>query len=214
MTSHVEQAVAARIAAAKRRTENMRRQRTELAAARKRGLAARHAQKLANLHRAEDHADMTFRSWLDHNRDRDAAFTALATVPGQWTTAEELHAELHRSDGDPRMCELLAMMKDAWIEATDQWLHDCVDCGNDSTNERYMVLHDVWAAAGMCPYGLLCIGCLEQRLGRRLRPADFLDVLLNTDPGYQRSERLTDRLSSTTVQPNRGGTTTVPKDQL
>lgn len=48
MTSHVEQAVKARIAAARRRTEDMRRQRAELAAARKAGLAARHAQKLRN----------------------------------------------------------------------------------------------------------------------------------------------------------------------
>ena len=57
MTSHVEQAVAARIAAARRRTEDMRRQRAELAAARKRGLATRHAQKLANLREADDQAD-------------------------------------------------------------------------------------------------------------------------------------------------------------
>lgn len=59
MTSHVEQAVAARIAAARRRTEDMRRQRAELAAARKRGLAQRHAAKLRNLRGAEDHAGVT-----------------------------------------------------------------------------------------------------------------------------------------------------------
>jgi hypothetical protein len=56
VVSHVEQAVAARIAAARRRTEDMRRQRAELAAARKRGLAKRHAAKLASLRGAEDHA--------------------------------------------------------------------------------------------------------------------------------------------------------------
>jgi hypothetical protein len=58
MTSHVEQQVQARIAAARQRTEDMRRQRAELAAARRRGLAARHEQKLRSLRGAEDHAGM------------------------------------------------------------------------------------------------------------------------------------------------------------
>lgn len=53
MTSHVEQAVTARIQAARRRAEDMRRQRAELAAARKAGLARRHAAKLARLAGAE-----------------------------------------------------------------------------------------------------------------------------------------------------------------
>lgn len=48
-SSHVEAKITARIQAAKRRTEDMRRQRAELAAARKAGLARRHAAKLARL---------------------------------------------------------------------------------------------------------------------------------------------------------------------
>lgn len=52
-TSAVDLAVTARIAAAKRRTEDMRRQRAELAEARKAGLARRHAAKLAHLAAAE-----------------------------------------------------------------------------------------------------------------------------------------------------------------
>lgn len=47
-TSAIEQAVAARIAAARRRSEDMLRQRAELAAARRAGLAKRHAAKLRN----------------------------------------------------------------------------------------------------------------------------------------------------------------------
>ncbi|PZH20153.1 hypothetical protein C1I97_01625 [Streptomyces sp. NTH33] len=46
MTSHVDQAVAARIAAARRKREQQRQQRAELAEAREHGLAARHAAKL------------------------------------------------------------------------------------------------------------------------------------------------------------------------
>jgi hypothetical protein len=49
--------------------------------------------------------------------------------------------------------------------------------GNLKVSERseiYMVRNKVWAAAGMEPGGgCLCIGCLEKRLGRQLRPKDF-----------------------------------------
>jgi len=53
MTSHVEAQITARIQAARRRTEDMRRQRAELAEARRAGLAHRHARKLRNLAEAE-----------------------------------------------------------------------------------------------------------------------------------------------------------------
>src|SRR5262245_44159141 len=40
--------------------------------------------------------------------------------------------------------------------------------------EVYIVRERVWQEAGMEPYGgCLCIGCLEKRIGRRLRPKDF-----------------------------------------
>ncbi|WP_217169623.1 hypothetical protein [Streptomyces sp. AC512_CC834] len=51
-TSHVEQAVQARIAAAKVRVQAAAKRREDLAAARRRGLARRHAQKLR--HQAEN----------------------------------------------------------------------------------------------------------------------------------------------------------------
>jgi hypothetical protein len=41
-------------------------------------------------------------------------------------------------------------------------------------SEVYTVRDGVWRAAGMEPMGgCLCIGCLEKRLGRRLKPKDF-----------------------------------------
>jgi hypothetical protein len=81
---------------------------------------------------------------------------------------------------------------------TEDWL--CVDCGIntapgipdgpttlreiaatgnsaatiDATSEVYMVRESVWKKAGMEPFGgCLCIGCLEKRLGRKLKPKDF-----------------------------------------
>ncbi len=51
--SHVEQTVQARIAAARTRIQAAKKRRDELAAARHRGLAARHVNKLRNLAEAE-----------------------------------------------------------------------------------------------------------------------------------------------------------------
>jgi hypothetical protein len=48
VSSHVEEQIAARIAAARQRAAEQQRRRQELAAARQHGLAARHGQRLAN----------------------------------------------------------------------------------------------------------------------------------------------------------------------
>src|SRR5258708_10590583 len=77
----------------------------------------------------------------------------------------------------------------------------CVDCGRDTGHSRgglhewYMVHDAVWASVGMTgDGGLLCICCLEDRLGRQLNRGDFTDAPIN-DPSYGRqSERLYDRL--------------------
>ncbi|MCX4858949.1 hypothetical protein [Streptomyces canus] len=60
-TSHVEQAVAARIQAARIKVQAAQRQREELGAARRRGIAARHANKLRHLAEQadDDQADGT-----------------------------------------------------------------------------------------------------------------------------------------------------------
>jgi len=44
----------------------------------------------------------------------------------------------------------------------------------DNNTEVYSVKDAIWKQAGMRPWkGCLCIGCIEQRLGRQLRPRDF-----------------------------------------
>jgi hypothetical protein len=99
---------------------------------------------------------------------------------------------------------------------TEDWL--CADCGVNTApgipdgktlvervnaagacetrvgpdSEVYCVRDAVWAKAGVEPFGgCLCIGCLENRLGRRLKPKDFeRGHALNELPG---SPRLRDR---------------------
>ena len=51
----------------------------------------------------------------------------------------------------------------------------CQDCGCDTirTNNWYMVRDSVWLRAMPSRAGILCIPCLEWRLGQPLVPADF-----------------------------------------
>jgi hypothetical protein len=78
----------------------------------------------------------------------------------------------------------------------DMALFDCVDCGVNTceTNEYYMVHDELWPIGGND--GMLCIGCLETRLGRRLAPADFIDAPINVVGGgvNAHGDRLRDRL--------------------
>jgi hypothetical protein len=61
-----------------------------------------------------------------------------------------------------------------------------------------MVTDDLWGRYGS-HRGCLCVGCLEDRMGRKLKHTNFIDVPLNTDQGRHRSERLKDRLQSPQV---------------
>jgi hypothetical protein len=72
----------------------------------------------------------------------------------------------------------------------------CIDCGINTTTigEYYVVNDEVWTAAVCKPNqrGMLCIGCLEARLRRRLLPSDFVACPANFSNG--KSPRLLSRL--------------------
>ena len=70
----------------------------------------------------------------------------------------------------------------------------CRDCGNDY-DEYYMVHNHVWKAGGLPKDGgMLCIGCLEKRIGRRLCRDDFPDWEVKR-PRDNQSLRLKDRIA-------------------
>lgn len=55
------------------------------------------------------------------------------------------------------------------------WFGPVESTTGDAHTEVYAVHDAVWRKAGMRPYGgCLCIRCLEKRLGRRLKPKDFV----------------------------------------
>jgi hypothetical protein len=62
--------------------------------------------------------------------------------------------------------------------------------GPDS--ELYTVRDSIWKRAGM-GRGVLCIGCLEKRIGRRLKPKDFVPEDALNFPELPCTDRLRDR---------------------
>ncbi len=85
----------------------------------------------------------------------------------------------------------MALPPDAW---------DCIDCGQDTRtiDEYYMVKNDVWPRHPQHPTrrlnGMLCIGCLEARLERKLTEDDFTHYPVNVDGKF--SPRLRNRLGN------------------
>ncbi len=79
----------------------------------------------------------------------------------------------------------------------------CLGCKTNtfSIGEHFMLHDDIWrlvnppTAKNPTSLGMLCIGCVEERLGRKLTPKDFHKCYLNSRT-YKtaRSARLTDRL--------------------
>lgn len=76
----------------------------------------------------------------------------------------------------------------------------CIDCGMDTCefDEFYMVNKQVWRTAiPAAPHkGMLCIGCLEKRLGRELDHDDFRWCALNLRNLITGSERLRSRMDA------------------
>lgn len=78
-----------------------------------------------------------------------------------------------------------------------KWL--CLDCKVDTgkCNEHYFVNTDLWLKAVGSKIGMLCVGCLEIRIGRRLNKSDFPEVTINSPKHAKMSQRLLDRIQST-----------------
>lgn len=75
----------------------------------------------------------------------------------------------------------------------EPWL--CADCGVDTSvlGEEYMVTPDLWNSSGMTR-GYLCVGCLENRIGRPITPNDF--TLWHINCSGRKSHRLANRLGA------------------
>jgi hypothetical protein len=76
----------------------------------------------------------------------------------------------------------------------------CMDCGVDTVKagEHYMLVDNVWFSITESDRGMLCIACLENRLGRKLNPNDFNASYVNSLGFGIKSIRLLERLRTLT----------------
>lgn len=76
----------------------------------------------------------------------------------------------------------------------------CLDCGFDTLRglEYYMLHFELWLEVNNGKSkGMLCIGCVEDRLQRCLVASDFLEAPINDAFLFpMKSQRLLDRLTS------------------
>lgn len=74
----------------------------------------------------------------------------------------------------------------------------CLDCSVDTgkIGEHYMLTDETWYQIHDSNIGMLCLGCLEVRLGRKLTAQDFNQSYINGLRFGIKSLRLLDRLAS------------------
>lgn len=80
---------------------------------------------------------------------------------------------------------------------------ECIGCSvNTHYIQEYYMIHDhLWEIVNPKMRGMLCLGCVENLLGRSLTPADFTDCPLNKSINmgrgivcFKKSPRLMNRL--------------------
>jgi hypothetical protein len=85
---------------------------------------------------------------------------------------------------DYMMCGCVRHEDDEWEMCDAHYSHCCMDCEKHISefNEYYMVHEWIWNSVVINDevYRYLCIGCLESRLGRQLRPDDFTGYPVNS----------------------------------
>jgi hypothetical protein len=76
---------------------------------------------------------------------------------------------------------------------------NCLDCQVNTLDnlEYYMVEDYVWQQSGLdsCE-GMLCIRCLEFRIGRKLISSDFPDLPINTQEFFLKSSLFQSRINN------------------
>lgn len=91
-------------------------------------------------------------------------------------------------------CQLIYFLRMVMSKSRKKWL--CMDCSVDTGKiyEHYFVNLDLWMEATGSERGMLCIGCLESRIGRQLVHTDFPKVTINDPKHASMSQRLLSRL--------------------
>lgn len=128
---------------------------------------------------------------------REYSATTWVRAGSQAEADRKAMAAFYRWHGDGDFPPLWVKHEPSYYEPEIDTTFRCVDCGADKDGEYYMVADELWAASGMAPHGgMLCLACLDRRIGRLLVPGDFT-ALYPTRAAWQRhlATREMDRLS-------------------
>ena len=74
----------------------------------------------------------------------------------------------------------------------------CIECNINTLeiNEYYMIQDYLWQQINPQTKGMLCIGCVEEKLGRTLTAADFSPYPINQIGFFVQSSRLINRITT------------------
>lgn len=74
----------------------------------------------------------------------------------------------------------------------------CINCDINTSeiNEYYMIEDHLWKKVNPNITGMLCIGCVENKLGRKLNSADFTPYPINQIGFFIQSARLINRITT------------------
>lgn len=75
---------------------------------------------------------------------------------------------------------------------------NCTSCNINTLHngEYYMLKNKLWKQIADNKNGMMCIGCVENKLNRTLKRKDFTDAPVNNLEVFNKSDRLIDRLTS------------------
>ena len=83
------------------------------------------------------------------------------------------------SRGSPQRA--VRICQEACLRFGEEAWDACQDCSKHTAiADYYMVTDELWALAHPECFGMLCLACLERRIGRALCPADFTAAPVNT----------------------------------
>jgi hypothetical protein len=117
---------------------------------------------------------------------------AVASIPESWLCVD---CGVNTAPGMPNRADVKSAFAAAEARG-EEASFDTLDTPTGPGSEVYTVRDAVWKASGMPPMGgCLCIGCLEKRLGRALRPKDFqkghVFNAVPASPGLMRRQKRT-----------------------
>lgn len=127
---------------------------------------------------AKHSSGMTFRFTNDATGEEKIPLGGICPNGAWYGRLEGGEASIPKRISTPRATRIC---REALQLFADMARFACQDCmaGTAEESDYYMVHTHVWSQAHPKHFGMLCLPCLQQRLGRRLKLNDFTNAPIN-----------------------------------